>query len=327
MPNKHTAEGSKLLGCYYMKGNGSLFFVFHRGEEQYLADVLRIGEQHAETVNSHADSACGRHAIPHRIEEGQVHALGFVIATFPGFKLNSEAFLLIEGVIKLAIGVAEFEAAHEEFEAVDEARIRGLLCKRRNFNRIRVDECRLDEVMFDEFVEERLNDITNAVPALFEGDVMLFRKFHRFFEAHLLREVDAGFLLDGLGHRNPTERLGEIDFDVAPLHDGVAIDLLSEVLEQAFDPFAHRLKIAIGLIELNGGELGVMPGVDAFIAEDPADFIDAVDSADHRFLEVQFRRNTEIEVLIKRVVVRDERSRRGAANDWGKDRGLDLNEA
>ena len=47
--------------------------------------------------------------------------------------------------------------------------------------------------------------------------------------------------------------------------------------------------VAVGLVELEHGELGVVAGADAFVAEVSIDLIDAVHATDYEALEVEFR--------------------------------------
>jgi hypothetical protein len=63
---------------------------------------------------------------------------------------------------------------------------------------------------------------------------------------------------------------------------------------------------------------------DALVAEVPIDLVDAVEPADHQALEVQLRRDTQVELHVERVVVRHEGFGRGAAWDGLHHRGLDL---
>ena len=72
------------------------------------------------------------------------------------------------------------------------------------------------------------------------------------------------------------------------------------------------MEVRIGLIELDGGELGVVLRVHALVAEDTADLVHAVHAADDESLEVQLRLDAEDHVHIQRVVVRIERTRRRA---------------
>ena len=65
---------------------------------------------------------------------------------------------------------------------------------------------------------------------------------------------------------------------------------------------------------------------DAFIAEDAADFEDAIHAADEAALEVEFEGDAEIEIAIKCVGVRLERTGGGTAGDGVQGRGLDFGE-
>ena len=67
------------------------------------------------------------------------------------------------------------------------------------------------------------------------------------------------------------------------------------------------------LIALHHRELGVVLAVDSLVAEVLADFVDALQATDDQPLEVQFVRDPQVEILIERVVMRDERACRRAA--------------
>ena len=84
------------------------------------------------------------------------------------------------------------------------------------------------------------------------------------------------------------------------------------------------MEIRIGLIKLDGGELGVVLRVHALITEDTADLIHAVHAADNEALEVQLRLDAEDHIHIQRVVVGIERARRRADLKRRQDRGIDL---
>jgi hypothetical protein len=63
--------------------------------------------------------------------------------------------VLLDGIVELAEGVAELEAAGEELEALDVVRVVGLLLgERRDFGGVVVDDGGLDEVGFDDSFEE-----------------------------------------------------------------------------------------------------------------------------------------------------------------------------
>ena len=67
-----------------------------------------------------------------------------------------------------------------------------------------------------------------------------------------------------------------------------------------------------------------MRAVHALVAEVLAELVHAVESADDQLFEVELRGDAQVEVDIERVVVRDERTRRGAARNGLQDRGLDF---
>ena len=58
-----------------------------------------------------------------------------------------------------------------------------------------------------------------------------------------------------------------------------------------------------------------MLGRDALIAKVAIDLIDAIQTADRQPLQVEFRRNAQVEIEIERVVVGSEWASHGAAGD------------
>ncbi len=70
-----------------------------------------------------------------------------------------------------------------------------------------------------------------------------------------------------------------------------------------------------------------MVAVDALVAEVPRDFVDALQPADDQPLEVELRRDAQIQVAVQRVVMRHEGARGGAAVQRLQDWRLDLDEA
>ena len=89
----------------------------------------------------------------------------------------------------------------------------------------------------------------------------------------------------------------------------------------------HVAVVAVGLVELEHRELGVVPGRQALVAEHPADLEHPLEAADHEPLQVQLRRDAQEELHVERVVVGGERLGQGAAGDRVEDRRLDLDEA
>ena len=82
--------------------------------------------------------------------------------------------------------------------------------------------------------------------------------------------------------------------------------------------------VGVGLVELEHGELGVVLGADAFVAEVAVDLVDAVDAADDQALEVELGRDAEGERDVERVVVGGEGAGGGAAGDGVQHGGFDF---
>ncbi len=70
-----------------------------------------------------------------------------------------------------------------------------------------------------------------------------------------------------------------------------------------------------------------MGRVDTLVAEDAAHLVDAVDATDDGLLEVELEGDAQRHLLVERVEVRLERTRRSATVDELEDRGLDLDVA
>ena len=72
---------------------------------------------------------------------------------------------------------------------------------------------------------------------------------------------------------------------------------------------------------------GLCRVTDAFVAVAAADLVDALEAADEQPLQVELGRDAHEELHIERVVVRDERLGRGAADERVHRRRLDLEKA
>src|SRR6185312_15688289 len=95
-------------------------------------------------------------------------------------------------------------------------------------------------------------------------------------------------------------------------------------LDELFGEVHQVVVVSVGLVELEHGELGVVPGADAYVAEVAVDLVDAVEAADDEALQVKLRRDAEEEVDVEFVVVRGEGARGGPASDGLHHRRLDF---
>ncbi len=102
---------------------------------------------------------------------------------------------------------------------------------------------------------------------------------------------------------------------VAIRHVGAAQDQLRQFAEQFFGQVHVVFVVGVGLVELQHGELRVVPGRDAFVAEVAVDLEDLFEAADHEALEVQLRRDPQEHFHVQRVVVGFERLGCGTPGD------------
>ncbi len=85
--------------------------------------------------------------------------------------------------------------------------------------------------------------------------------------------------------------------------------------------------VGVGLVELEHGELGVVAGGDALVAEVAVDLVDAIEAADDEALEIKLRGDAQEKIDIERVVMRDEGPCGRASGDGLHHRSFDLDEA
>ncbi|RMS44312.1 hypothetical protein ALP65_04607 [Pseudomonas aeruginosa] len=133
-------------------------------------------------------------------------------------------------------------------------------------------------------------------------------------------------LEDRIEHRQAHERLAEVEDLVAVGHVGGTEYRLSQFAEQFLGQVHVVFVVGVGLVELEHGELGVVPGRDAFVTEVAVDLEDLLETADHQALEVQLRGDAQEHGHVQRVVMGLERLGRGAAGDGLQHRGLHFEE-
>ena len=117
---------------------------------------------------------------------------------------------------------------------------------------------------------------------------------------------------DGLAHGEPPQ-VAEIELLAVDIRLRAAGGVERHLAQQFVAEVHQAAIIRVGLIELQHGELGVVPRGDAFVAEVAVDLVDPLQAAHHQPLQIQLRRDAQVEVDIQRVVMRDKRTRRGAA--------------
>ena len=113
----------------------------------------------------------------------------------------------------------------------------------------------------------------------------------------------------------------------SPAEREAPAERLGELGEQRLRQLHEVGVVGVRLVKLEHRELGVVLGRDPLVPEIAVDLVHALEPADDEPLEVELRRDPEVQVHVERVVVRLERPRNGAARDRLHHRCLDLQEA
>ena len=83
------------------------FFGAEEREEDYVADGVGVGEEHAEAVDADPDASSGGHAVGEGADVVLVHLVGFVVAALAFLQLRFEAAALIFGIVEFAEAVGD----------------------------------------------------------------------------------------------------------------------------------------------------------------------------------------------------------------------------
>ena len=89
----------------------------------------------------------------------------------------------------------------------------------------------------------------------------------------------------------------------------------------------HTVIIGVSLIKLHKGKLRVVSGVKTFVSEHSAYLVHPVKSAYYEPLKIQLKRDSELYILVKGVVVGLKGSRARSAGVGNQHGGLHLYEA
>ncbi len=282
--------------------------------KDHVADAFGAGEQDAQAVDADAHAAGGWHAVLEREKEIVVHLLLF----FAGLRFEHGA--LHVGVVLLAVGGRDFHAADRQFEHVYHGRIVEVdLGERAELLWQVRDEGRLDQSVLDFLGENLVGDfevlprrLDEEVDAFAVGDFFVLRAVE---PSRITRELRDEILVT---HFAP----GAVEVDVMFVAvlvlelDGHRADhVAADALEQVAHERHHAAVVAVGLIDFEHGELGVVFAVHALVAEVASDFEDAVVTAHEHSFQVKFERDAQHEIDVEGVEVGFEGARRRAARD------------
>src|SRR5437016_2135331 len=313
-----------------------LFFRTELREEDHVANGRLVGQQHDEPVNADPIAGGGRHAVVERAQEVLIQALGRQVSLGPLGHLRLEASALVQGVVQLREGVGDLAGGDVELEAIGQLRVARLAFGQGgDLNREVGDERRLDQRGLDHLLEQQNHELPVRFAAL-ELAVMLLG---------LTQDIrGVGDLLEcrgePIGDRGPVANAfpgaSEGDRDrlvlvrVQAVGNGLrplAVDGLDERHDQFLGQGYQVRVVRVCHVELEHRELGVVNGRDALVPEVAVDLVDPVQPANDQPLEVELRGHSQVQVGSERVVVGDERPRRGAAGDGVHHRRFHLQEA
>ena len=225
-----------------------------------------------------------------------------------------EALLLIDRVVELGICVGQFLTIDHQFEALGQGRIIPVLLRQRtHLNGIIRDERGLNKGALAKFAEDLVDKFAFA---------------HRFVDLHLQFFADGAYFVfvlagkvvarlfaDGFEDRQAAVRRFETNGLAVDNRFRRAVNRNADALKQTFGEAHHPIVIFILDVELHTRKLGVVVLVHTLVAEVLANFVDAFEAADYESLQIKFGSDTQIQIDVERVVVRDERPRTGAARD------------
>src|SRR5439155_23394045 len=124
-----------------------------------------------------------------------------------------------------------------------------------------------------------------------------------------------GPVLDhSLAHGEPLPGTAKIDQSLLILDCLLSADRFYKSRDQLLGKLQQIPVVAVGLVELEHSELGVMFKREPLVTEIPVQFVDAVKTAYDETLQIEFGRYARIERYIKSVVMRGEGAGRGSGS-------------
>ena len=87
------------------------------------------------------------------------------------------------------------------------------------------------------------------------------------------------------------------------------MELLCHGPQQVFRQVHQVIEICIGLVKLKHGEFGIVPRGQPLVTEIPVNLVDPFKTTHHETLQIQFRRNTQEQVHVQRIMEGSKRPR------------------
>ena len=189
----------------------------HGGEEKHLLDVIRICQQHSQTIDAHAPSSGRWQAVFESLDEGLIDALCLIISGIFGSCLLLEAFELDLRVVQLGVRVNELVLVREQLEALCQALLRAMPFGQWTHQLGVIDDEAGADALGLQILADKLVNQTGGRARVRALNVLLDTQLVEEFACFLSLEVtapgqlDTESLLKSLHHFNSAEWRREID--------------------------------------------------------------------------------------------------------------------
>lgn len=127
----------------------------HSGEQQHLLDVIAIGEEHGESIDSESPSSRRRESMLESGAEVLIETLRLFVSLGLVLGLLHEPLSLHYGVVQLGVRVRQLRVVHEQLEPLAQTRLAAMvLGQRRADGRVVADEGRVQTERLHEVLDE-----------------------------------------------------------------------------------------------------------------------------------------------------------------------------
>jgi len=225
--SKGAVEAVDLVGLELIRGSslellglGGALRVerLHGGEEEDLLDVVLVGEEHDEAIDTETPATSGRQAVLHGRAETLVNGLSLVVTGSAVGDLALEQPPLYDGIVQLGVGVADLATSNEELETLSE---RGsaavVLGERRHDLGVISDEGGRDALGLNEVANELVEQASVGERRTALDAVLLALHLEELVGlsgAKVRGELDAELLLEGGNHGDAGEGRSEVNVEL-----------------------------------------------------------------------------------------------------------------
>ena len=151
--------------------------------------------------------------------------------------------------------------------------------------------------------KEQVQDISLFM-SFFKFDIMLFCDYSRLLKILYFIPVNACIFLNRINHCNTLKRLPEIHLDSLIYDMSCSKNFLCNKTVQVLCQIHHAMVICICLVKLHQSKLRIMSCIKAFITEYTTNLVYLLKTSNDQSLQVQFQRNTKLQIFIQGIEMR-----------------------